>query len=166
MKGKEQGFSLLEAMMVLVLIGLLGLVALPNTKMIYKQQTNKFAKEMALDLTTQRFQSITRVSSGETLLAQSLGMGNYDKYQLTPANMDAGGNETKENKGPSPDMQIVMQAASGSNLKTISRVIFSPKGELLTEDNDPMEQLVVTITYNGVQTELIMEAITGHYEIK
>ncbi len=166
MKGKEQGFSLIELMVVLVLIGLLGLVALPSTQMIYKQETNKFAKEMALDLTTQRFQSMASATSGETLLAQSLGVGNYDMYQLTPANRDAGGNETMENKGPSPELQMVMQAASDSNLQTINRVVISPKGELLAEDGSPMKKLVVTMTYKGIQTELTMDAISGHYEIK
>ncbi|PHV72338.1 hypothetical protein CS063_02350 [Sporanaerobium hydrogeniformans] len=166
MKWKENGFSLLEIAVILALIGLLGIAALPNMQMIYKQQTNKLAKEMALDLTTQRAQCILSATTGEVLLTQSVIGGNYDCYQLSPANIDITGREVSQNEGGSSQMKIIMQTSTASLVAPTLMVKFDPEGKIRDTLDTEVLELTINISYNKAQTELKMNGLTGQFEIK
>ena len=57
MNKKTQGFTLVELVIVLVLMIIIGAAVIPNMQMIYRQQIQKAANEMAMDLTMLRRQA-------------------------------------------------------------------------------------------------------------
>ena len=53
MKKGSKGFSLLEVALVLLIMGIIGVAAIPSMQNIRRQEVNKLAKEICLDLVTQ-----------------------------------------------------------------------------------------------------------------
>lgn len=74
MKNKSKGFSLLEVALILLIMGFIGVAAIPSMQNIRRQEVNKLVKEICLDLVTQR---------------QNQHVNSDDIYQFKLVNNDA-----------------------------------------------------------------------------
>ena len=174
LKKKIQGFSLLETMVVIVLIGILGMAAMPSLKMVHKQRVYKLAKEMGRDLYIQRMQAAAgalekgRDSSIEYGLKLLYNTENKAyAYALIPDAPTASGGARTQNQDNPKDMMMIMETIEASPQR-IDRVYFDAYG-MMYEDEDfttPISQLKISISYQTLEVELRVDGITGYYDIE
>ena len=79
MREKSKGFTLLEATLILLIIGIIGVSAVPTLQSIRRQEVNKLVKELCLDLVTQRQNQ--HINSEDTY---DLLLVNEDNINTTP----------------------------------------------------------------------------------
>lgn len=86
MKKGEKGFSLLEVALILLIMGIVGIAAMPSLQNIRRQEVNKLAREICLDLVTQRTTQYTNPTATyilDLVNKDSLGAEPYYGYQIT-----------------------------------------------------------------------------------
>lgn len=173
LKKKIRGFSLLETMMVIVLIGILGMAAMPSLKMVHKQRVYKLAKEMGRDLYIQRMQAAAgALETGSDSIAYGLRLiynteSKAYAYALLPAAPTASGKTRTQNQDNSKDMMIIMETIEASP-RIIDTVYFDAYG-MMYEDEDftkAIYGLKIIISYQTIAVVLRVDGITGYYGIE
>ncbi|WP_069998222.1 hypothetical protein [Cellulosilyticum sp. I15G10I2] len=175
-----KGFTVLEMMIIVILIGIIGIAVIPSVGMVRKQEVRKLAKEMCLDLTTQRMRAMTAgkmtgSSSYGFELVEDLESGHYYSYELTPSFDTASGQVRKVNKDNSNNIHITMEAL---HIKTfaeevplrevIHTVYFDNYGSMLKIDEfstQEIEELTIKLTYDLAETKIVFNGVTGYYSI-
>jgi Tfp pilus assembly protein FimT len=168
-KNNIKGFTVLEIMIVVLLIGIIGIAAVPSIGLIRKQAVQKMAKELCLDLSAQRMQAMTanRLDLGLELLDDRVS-GEYCSYRLTPA-LDTASRGTREkNKDNSINIRISMQATYEPGVvDDLVKIQFDNYG-YMTDTSTPsktINELSITITYDTAQSKITFNGVTGNYKI-
>jgi Tfp pilus assembly protein FimT len=169
-KNNIKGFTVLEIMIVVLLIGIIGIAAVPSVGLIRKQEVQKIAKELCLDLSAQRMQAMTAMTTsvsrkGLQLIGDETA-GQYYSYQLTPALATASGGTRATNKDNSTNIQISMKATGESGvIESPEKVQFDNYGYLIDTADKKINKLTITITYDTAESKITFNGVTGNYKI-
>lgn len=166
---RNQGFSLLEVALILLLMGIVGVAAIPSMQSIRRQEVRKFASEMCLDLVTQR--SKERVNPGEgyqLVLSNSDGSGApYYGYTLQRILPSGGTEEIKSNYCISHSLEISIRDKDGNIPATaINKLIFKDNQLKADGSGDVYSVLTIDLVNDKSKLEILYWNETGHYEIK
>jgi Tfp pilus assembly protein FimT len=166
-KNNIKGFTVLEIMIVVLLIGIIGIAAVPSVGLIRKQEVQKIAKELCLDLSAQRIQAMTANASGRGLELLDT-RGAYYSYQLTPALDTASGGTREKNKDNSTNIRISMQATYELGVvDNLEKIQFDNYGYMMdtSTPSKTINELSITITYDTAQSKITFNGVTGNYKI-
>ena len=164
-KNNIKGFTVLEIMIVVLLIGIIGIAAVPSVGLIRKQEVQKIAKELCLDLSAQRMQAMTANASGRGLELIDTS-GAYYSYQLTPALDTASGGTRATNKDNSTNIRISMKATGEVGvIENPVKIQFDNYGDMLDTDGKTINELTITIAYDTAVSKITFNGITGNYKI-
>ena len=183
-KKDTRGFTVLEMMIVVILIGIIGTAAIPSIGLIRKHEVRKLAKEMCLDLTSQRMHAMrgNRLNYFLALHKDSESV-HYYSYKLNPATDTVSSQIRGENKDNLRKIHITMKAIYIADVKgledlenlsieeleaaareEIEVVRFDNYGYLLSMDEE-IYKLVIKIDYDSVESKIVFNGVTGHYSI-
>lgn len=165
-KNNIKGFTVLEIMIVVLLIGIIGIAAVPSVGLIRKQEVQKMAKELCLDLSAQRMQAMT-ANTPERGLELIGASGAYYSYQLTPALDTASGGIRSTNKDNSTNIRISMKATGEEGvIESPEKVQFDNYGYLIDTADKKINKLTITITYDTAVSKITFNGVTGNYKIE
>ncbi len=179
-KQGTRGFTVLEMMIVVILMGIIGTAAIPSIGLIRRHEVRKLAKEMCLDLTAQRMRAMAVGKADSTAtyvleLVEALETGHYYSYKLTPSLDIASGQARDENKDNSRNIHIMMEALYMKELEgeidviePIYAIQFDNYGSMLnvnTLSSKEIETLTIKITYDLEEARVVFNGVTGHYSI-
>lgn len=170
LKKDRRGFTILEVAVIIVLMGLIGVIAVPSVGLIHKQEVKKLAKEMCLDLTTQRIKAMSMGTNHFVELTGEDTSGyNYD-YQLSFLKKDSTPLEIvliDKKRDNSKNIHITMQTSRGEAevIATPTKIQFDHYGYMMdtgTSEKDIYE-LTISIKYDNAEAIITFDGITGHY---
>ncbi len=163
----SKGFSVTEVVVAIVIIGILGVAAVPSIQLVGRHEVKKFAKEMCLDITTQRLRAMTSSGANYSVdLVSSVPPGAYYTYTLSPAHISVSG-VRQVNKGNSNGIRIIMQTSdSALGITTTSCVQFDKRGFMMNDTGAYIEALKISINYKETNTQIDFDGVTGNYKIK
>jgi len=172
LKKSNRGFTILEVAVIIIIMGLIGVIAVPSVGLIRKQEVKKLAKEMCLDLTTQRIKAMSMGSDYFCLveLTDSAILGhNYD-YKLSFKNETTGIiKELVKNKDNSKNIEITMKTfdEAGNVINpNISNIQFDNYGYMMEMDTtNDIYRLTAVIKYDTADAKIDFYGITGNYTI-
>lgn len=157
MKQKMKGFTLVEMAIVLLLIAMLGMVAIPGMKMIYKQEAKKAAYNLCLDLVNLRKQAII-TGNTYTLEMKDPTSLNKSEYTLSPGiTLATGGSSKTLETANNPNISFELEG------RTDRKVIFEGR---VMKDAAGIEQaeFVIIVRYAGtIYIEILFDHLTGKY---
>lgn len=153
----QKGFTLLELTIVLVIMAIIGYAVIPNTNIIYKQQIQKMANEIGMDLVTIRKQA--RATNKEyNFVIDSC------KYKYSLVNDgDAVEAIRTENAGDSSQLTLAISC----NNTTANVISFD--GKVMKVDGvQTVEPCKIIIKYNDMETygQLTFDNVTGAYSFE
>ncbi len=169
MKKRSKGFSLLEVALVLLIMGIIGVAAIPSMQNIRRQEVNKLAKEICLDLVTQITKQNTNRSETYVLNLVSknaLGTDPYYGYTisqvLSPTNLKLLDRRIEHNK----NIEIVIKDTNGNIPVTpITELEFSNKKITDVVGNEYKTTLKISLKNDQSKLDILFYTGTGHYEI-
>ena len=168
MKNKNSGFTLVELMVCIVLMGLLAAAFVPGLGMVYKQDVKKATELMCSDLTVMKDQSKATGNNYKLEITTK-----KDGYVLDPPTTGNGnGKSGSESDNLSGNIRFKMYkrvvGASGSVVETEVTQVNYKAGKLFDSMNNIISELKVEITYDGdtrMVGNIVYDGITGHYTI-
>ena len=159
-KHSQRGFSLLEVACILVLIGLVGLVAVPTMKQIRKQEVACFSKEMSIDLSSLKAE--LRRHSNDTYTLELIANGSqYEGYQITK-NSEAKP-MTVRNGTAGFDIKI-MDSSGSEPAAAIVKLDFAG-GKIKAGADEYDHELKIQIASDDIKQSITFNVNTGYYEI-
>ena len=191
----ERGFSLIEVALILVIMGIVGVAAIPSIVQARRQEVRQVAKEICLDLTEQKMNDgiYTNIYVGEETVSTSRStsvsnvMGDlssihymnisrnntylYDGYELTlntsrnGYTIDRGGNQLLSRIGEGK-VKLSIAGTNGSFNGNVSKLIYS-QGKMTNnlEGATPYSTVSVQVKNNQAECILVYIPTTGYYSI-
>lgn len=154
----SKGFTLLEFVVIIVLIGLVGAAVVPNMKLVEVRKLKSIAREIEFDIKAQRTRAINGKADTYGIELYSTEDGNFYGYRMPPEIL-IGGNLSTVNKREdmSKKMNIEFNAYSKTlGVKQPVSIYFNRYGQMymkaasiagVTQDT-LISNLNVVITYN------------------
>lgn len=155
---QSKGFTLLEFVVIIVLIGLVGAAVVPNMKLVEVRKVKSIAREVEFDIKAQRTRAMNGKADSYGIELYATEAGNFYGYRMPPEIL-IGGNLTTVNKREdmSKKMNIEFNAYSKAvGVKQPVSIYFNRYGQMymkaasvegLTHDT-LISKLDVIITYN------------------
>ena len=174
-KKNTQGFTMLEIVIVIILMGIIGVAAVPSISMIHKQEVKKLAQEMCLDLTSQRMKAMTTGMKHRIRLIEDTGM--YHDYELLFLEDDTVSPEaltTQELKSHSKNIHVTMERLDKALNPTpvpVTQAQFDSYGFLTARAESEANftegyALQIVIQYDQVKAKIQFNCTTGNYNIE
>ncbi len=168
MKKNNSGFTLVELMICIALMGILISVFVPGLGMIYKQDVRKATELICSDLTMMRDQS---KATGNTYKIRTNSAKNG--YTLSPPIIGSGEGRTGSAiDGINPNIRYEMyrstSSTSGSTVQTPVTEVHYKSGRIFDVANSSINDLIINIVYEGdarMTAKIVYDGITGHYTV-
>lgn len=170
MKQLNHGFSLVEVMIVVVLIGILSVAAVPTMVMPQKQQVKEINQNFLHDLLAVRQKAV--MQAGENVYTfQLIGDGTNDYgycFFVTPEGESRA--IYKKQEQYSREVQIKMEKEKDATLTPVVFPIQIDENGCLydadtQEANRKINKLRLTTTFKKIKQEMIFYGETGYYEV-
>lgn len=171
-KKRSKGFSLLEVALVLLIMGIIGVAAIPSMQNIRRQEVNKLAKEICLDLVTQMTNQNTNRDETYVLdlvKKDASPTSPYYGYVITTCDSSLNpkpGIKSTERIQHNKNIEIVIKDTSGNIPATpITKLRFLDKKITDAAGNEYKNTLQISLKNDQSKLEIVFYTTTGHYEI-
>ncbi|MDF2613656.1 MAG: hypothetical protein K0S71_1442 [Clostridia bacterium] len=170
LKQNRRGFTIVEVAVIIILMGFIGIIAVPSVGLIRRQEVKKLAKEICLDLTAQRTKAMTMGRVQHSVeLTDDAALGYYNGYKLSPAIHTAGGTQRDKNEANSKNIRITMETTDGEAdvIAVPTKIQFDGYGYMMDTGvpSKDIYELKIVITYDTAKADIFFDGITGHYKI-
>ena len=168
MKNKNGGFTLVELVVCIVLIGLLSAAFVPGIGMVYRQDVRKATELICADLVMLRDQSnATGIKYELAVTSEKNG------YTLSPSIIgDGNGRTGSKNDGINLNIQYdtytMIKSPDGTYIETPIDKIYYKSGKLFDARDTSIDKLKVSVSYDSgarVSANIIYDGVTGHYTV-
>lgn len=164
MKNKSNGFTLVELMVCIVLMGILIATFVPGLGMVYKQDVRKATELICSDLTMMRDQS---KATGITYTLKT--NGEKDEYTLSPSIIGNGDGRTGSSiDGINPNIRYELYKKEGATVQTPIGEVYYKAGRVFDSSNNSIDELIINILYSGdtrMTANIVYDGVTGHYKV-
>lgn len=173
---KAKGFTLLEFVVVMVLMGLIGAAIVPNMKLVDVRRVKAVGNELVYDLKAQR----TRAMNGKVdtygieLIANA--DGEYYGYTMPPAVISGGSLATinkREDITKKTSIELKAYTKTLGVKKPVSvyfdrygHMYLTPTSAVGVPDIESVTKLEIQITYNNESVVYEFDGLTGNGRIK
>lgn len=167
----DQGFTLVEMCVVIVLIGIICVATVPATAIVRRQEAKKFALELCYDLDLMRQQSMANGKLNTlTLERTDGGAGDKNTYKISEGLIKAD-NEKRgqafENKETLVVTMLGKDRAGTTIEPNLESITFKENKatKLADGSGEAIPKLVITVVNKEQKIQVEYDTLTGNYEV-